>query len=120
MLRQITNASLIMLKVLFISRFVFTDVFVHRDAFDDGPGEAGLFNFSFAFQDFLFAPHRAIRDMVQCAYDTRCAGLSYITEFHRIVRAEPSPGLFHPHHMQSKGISRKKKITGSLRPSIVW
>ena len=67
-------------------------------AFDNGPGKAGGFDFRLTFLDFCYSPDFANGNMMQSGYDTGSPGLSDVGQGYRVVRPVPTPGLFECRH----------------------
>ena len=93
--RQVADALLIVSNPgLVLARTGF-DIFVHRNTFDDGPGQPFFRQQRLTRFDFFYRPHLTVRDMVQCRDYAGSASLTHIIKRYRIVRAVPTPGLFH-------------------------
>src|SRR6185437_4899487 len=71
------------------------DGVVHGNALDHGPLQAGSGNLILAGENFLNRPCLAAIAMMEGSHDARCTSLCGVGQRHRVVRAEPSPGLLH-------------------------
>ena len=78
------------------------DMFMHGDAFDHAPGQAGFGNQGLPPADFFDGPYFPVGDMVQGVYDIGRSGLPDIPQGNRVGRTVPTPRLSHQIHKQSE------------------
>ncbi len=94
-LGKITQRLLIIANPEIVLPCMGFDVFMNRHAFHDRPDQTGFLYDLFAFENFFYGPDFTVWNMMKRCYYAGCSGLTNIGQRHGIVRAIPTPGLFH-------------------------